>query len=121
MRTTKKPKAANEPSTRDKLSAKFDADLLADYEAHGREAIAAAREKSPEKWLDAVGRRISAIEPRPDGYESCQDMREIAIKHLQSIGFSDPDERSIQAAIEANDIFVNTLQQIRAEGEGQLQ
>src|SRR5262245_38776385 len=118
----KKPKA-NEPSLRDKLSAKFDADLLADYEAHGREAIAKVREKYPENWVDAVGRRISANEPKADGYGSCQSLREIGIKLLKEVGCDEFEmtEDMIEAAMAANEAFIERLKQIKAEAEGALQ
>jgi hypothetical protein len=40
-------------------------------------------------------------------------MQDIGRKLLQSIGFASPDEASIQAAIEANDVFVERLEAIR--------
>jgi hypothetical protein len=118
----KKPKP-NEPSVRDKLSAKFDADLLADYEAHGREAIAATREKYPEKWVDVVHRRIGATELKDDGYENCQSWEDIARKNLKSVGVIDEiiTPHVLERAIAANDRFVAEMQQIRAEAEGVIQ
>jgi hypothetical protein len=35
------------------------------------------------------------------------------VRLLQSIGFSEPDDVSIQAAIEANDAFIERLEAIR--------
>lgn len=107
----RKPKP-NEPSIREKLSAKFDADLLADYLAHGPEAIAEARQKSPEKWLDTVNRRVGTTEPRRDGFASAQNMQDIGRKLLQSIGFTEPDDISIQRAIQANNAFMARLEAI---------
>jgi hypothetical protein len=40
-------------------------------------------------------------------------MHEIGKRLLQSIGFSEPDDVSIQAAIEANDAFIERLEAIR--------
>jgi hypothetical protein len=40
-------------------------------------------------------------------------MKEIGERLLQSVGFNEPDEDSIQAAIEANDAFIAQLEQIR--------
>src|SRR5262245_5958180 len=113
----RKPKPS-EPSVRDKLSAKFDADLLADYEVHGSKAIEQAREKSPEKYLETVGRRIAAVEPTSDGFESCKSMEEIGIKLLESVGFPRDIQTPsmIQAAIEANDAFIAKLGEIGQEG-----
>ncbi len=40
-------------------------------------------------------------------------MQDIGRKLLQSVGFASPDDASIQAAIEANDAFVERLEAIR--------
>jgi hypothetical protein len=40
-------------------------------------------------------------------------MTDIGRKLLQSIGFSEPDDLSIRAAIEANDRFIDELQAIQ--------
>jgi hypothetical protein len=40
-------------------------------------------------------------------------MQDIGRKLLQSIGFASPDDVSIQAAIEANDVFIAQLEGIR--------
>jgi hypothetical protein len=45
-------------------------------------------------------------------------MQDIGRKLLQSIGFSAPDDASIQAAIEANDAFVGRLEAIRDAAQG---
>jgi hypothetical protein len=45
-------------------------------------------------------------------------MQDIGRKLLQSVGFKDPDDVSIQAAIEANDAFIDRLQQIRDSAQG---
>ena len=39
-------------------------------------------------------------------------------KLLQSVGFKEPDDVSIQAAIEANDAFIDRLQAIRDRAQG---
>jgi len=39
---------------------------------------------------------------------------------LQSIGFKDPDEISIQAAIAANDEFIKELERIRNAAQGPM-
>jgi len=48
-------------------------------------------------------------------------MREVGAKLLKSIGFHDPDEDSITAALKENDIFIARLEAIWAKAEGQLQ
>jgi hypothetical protein len=45
-------------------------------------------------------------------------MHEIGCKLLQSVGFAAPDDASIQAAIEANDVFVAELERIRDAAQG---
>jgi len=39
-------------------------------------------------------------------------------KLLQSVGFKEPDDVSIQAAIAANDAFIDRLQAIRDRAQG---
>jgi hypothetical protein len=51
-------------------------------------------------------------ETKPQDYASAQSMQDIGRMLLQSIGFKEPDDVSIQAAIELNDTFVDGLQAI---------
>jgi len=46
-------------------------------------------------------------------FSNADSMHEIGKRLLQSIGFSEPDDVSIQAAIEANDAFIERLEAIR--------
>jgi hypothetical protein len=46
----------------------------------------------------------------PQDWNTAQSMQDIGRKLLQSIGFSEPDDASIRAAIEANDAFVERLE-----------
>jgi len=48
-------------------------------------------------------------------------MQEIGRKLLQSVGFALPDDVSIQAAIEANDAFINALNAIRDRAQGTIE
>src|SRR5262249_39271007 len=48
-----------------------------------------------------------------DDYNTAKSMTDIGRKLLQSVGFKDPDDVSISAAIEANDGFIAQLMQIR--------
>src|SRR5262245_48957311 len=50
-------------------------------------------------------------------YNSAQSMSDIGRKLLQSIGFKEPDDVSIQAAVEANDRFIDELQQIQQRAQ----
>ena len=45
-------------------------------------------------------------------------MQDVGRKLLQSVGFSQPDDASIQAAIEANDAFIERLEAIRNAAQG---
>src|SRR5262252_3119029 len=47
---------------------------------------------------------------RPIDFAQANSMQEIGRKLLQSVGFSEPDDVSIRAAIEANDKFIDDLQ-----------
>ena len=51
-------------------------------------------------------------------FSSANSMQDIGRKLLQSVGFASPDDGSIQAAIEANDIFVGRLEAIRNAAQG---
>ena len=46
-------------------------------------------------------------------FSSANSMQDIGRKLLQSVGFSEPDDVSIQAAIGANDAFIERLEAIR--------
>jgi len=51
-------------------------------------------------------------------YNSAQSTQDIGRKLLQSLGFKEPDDVSIQAAIELNDTFVDGLQRICQRAQG---
>jgi hypothetical protein len=51
-------------------------------------------------------------------FNQANSMQDIGRKLLQSVGFASPDDASIQAAIEANDIFVERLEAIRNAAQG---
>jgi hypothetical protein len=50
-------------------------------------------------------------------FNSARSMSDIGRKLLQSIGFKEPDDVSIQAAVEANDRFIDELQQIQQRAQ----
>src|SRR5262249_15765958 len=56
-------------------------------------------------WGGAAGPHID--------FTTAKSMSDIGRKLLQSVGFKDPDDVSISAAIEANDGFIAQLMQIR--------
>jgi len=53
-------------------------------------------------------------------FNTAQSFQDIGRKLLQSVGFKDPDEISIQAAIAANDAFIDQLQRIRNAAQGPM-
>src|SRR5262245_16981451 len=55
---------------------------------------------------------------KPIDFTQANSMQDIGRKLLQSVGFASPDDASIQAAIEANDAFIDRLQAIRDAAQG---
>jgi hypothetical protein len=51
-------------------------------------------------------------------FSSANSMQDIGRTLVQSVGFASPDDASIQAAIEANDVFVGRLEAIRDGAHG---
>jgi hypothetical protein len=66
-----------------------------------------------ELGIAKVFHRIDAPEAAKADFASAQSMQDIGKRLLQSVGLTEPDDLSIQAAIEANDTFIATLEQIR--------
>ena len=58
-----------------------------------------------------------AEQPKLD-FATANSMQDIGRKLLQSVGFASPDDASIQAAIEANDAFIERLEAIRDSAQG---
>ena len=58
-----------------------------------------------------------ALVPAQD-FSTANSMHEIGKRLLQSVGFTEPDDASIQAAIEANDSFIARLETIRDKAQG---
>jgi phage terminase small subunit len=54
----------------------------------------------------------------PQDWTAAQSMQDIGRKLLQSIGFTEPDDLSVAAAIEANDAFIARLEVIRDAAQG---
>src|SRR5215475_13419451 len=86
------------------------------YEARADKAHAAA--------VSAVlGKaRILNIVPdegtKPIDFAQANSMHDLGRKLLQSVGFASPDDVSIQAAIEANDAFIDRLKRIAEQSQG---
>ena len=53
-------------------------------------------------------------------FKRAKSMQDIGRKLLQSVGFASPDDVSIQAAIEANDAFIERLEAIRGAAQGRM-
>jgi hypothetical protein len=58
------------------------------------------------------------IQAKAQDITTANTMQDIGRKLLQSIGFKEPDDVSIQAAIEANDAFIERLEAIRNRAQG---
>ena len=84
----------------------------------------AEEQKSPngialsELGIAKVFHRIDTPQDTQQDFNSAKSMTDIGRKLLQSVGFAEPDDVSIQAAIEANDAFIDRLQQIRDSAQG---
>ena len=61
---------------------------------------------------------IDAPDPNHIDFKSAQSMQDIGRKLLQSVGFKEPDDVSIAAAIEANDTFIDRLKAISEAAQG---
>jgi hypothetical protein len=61
---------------------------------------------------------IDAPDPNHIDFKSAHSMHDIGKRLLQSMGFKEPDELSIQQAIEANDAFVDRLKAISEAAQG---
>ena len=73
-----------------------------------------------ELGIAKVFHRIDEPTDKSQDFSSAQSMTDIGRKLLQSVGFSEPDDASIQAAIEANDRFIERLEQIRDAAQSEL-
>jgi hypothetical protein len=117
---TRQPKPT-EPSPLDKLSINLTKALEADFALYGNETVERLRESHPDVYVQLCARLIASRESKSDGFESCNSHEEIGRKLLQSIGFAEPDDASIQRAVEANNIFIDGLQRIYQQAQGQMQ
>jgi hypothetical protein len=105
------------PSPRDKLSSAFVEALEKDWAEHGSEVIQQIRLENPVKYGELIARLVpmDANPPPANDYSSCRSMEEISRKLLQSVGLAEDliTPAMIQAAIEANDVFIARLEAIR--------
>jgi hypothetical protein len=61
---------------------------------------------------------IDVPNPIKTDFSQANSMQDIGRKLLQSVGFASPDDISIQAAVEANDTFIQRLEAIRDNAQG---
>jgi hypothetical protein len=102
----------SEENPRTRLSGDFLRALSDDFNQHGPEIIAKMRESHPERYAELCGKLIQTVEPKEEGFAKCNSTEDIARRLLISVGYTDPDEASIAAAIQANETFVARLEAI---------
>ena len=78
----------------------------------------AANIVAAELGIAKVFHPIDAPDPNHIDFKSAQSMQDIGRKLLQSVGFKEPDDVSIAAAIEANDTFIDRLKAISEAAQG---
>src|SRR5262245_62196002 len=116
MRKPSKPKPAKQ-SLVEELSEPL-RDFVADFKTHGKSALETVRERSPEKYLELSTKLlplVAALNPGADDYSDCKDLRSLAIKLLKNVGVDEftMSEDMIQEALDANNVFIDRLQQIK--------
>ena len=75
--------------------------------------LASARKKAARARVAPTCRPTRLRELTKLDFATAKSMQDIGRKLLQSVGFASPDDVSIQAAIEANDVFIARLEAIR--------
>ena len=97
---------------------------MADFKAHGAAVLQKVRETNPEKYLELSTKLlplVAALNPGKNDFADAKDKQSIGIAILKSVGFHDPDDASIQEALQVQDHFIDQLQAIRARAEGAMQ
>ena len=72
---------------------------------------------SAELGLAKVFHRQPTAQQADQDYSTAKSMTDIGRRLLKSIGFNEPDDISIQAAVEANDAFIDALRRIKQHAE----
>jgi len=99
--------------SRERIGRRLDlASKLAERQENAANIVAA------ELGIAKVFHRIDAPDPNHIDFKSAQSMQDIGRKLLQSVGFKEPDDVSIAAAIEANDTFIDRLKAISEAAQG---
>src|SRR5262245_63551184 len=71
-----------------------------------------------ETAIAKIFHRIDVAQDNPQDFKSAKSMQDIGRRLLQSMGLKEPDDASIQAAIEANDKFIDRLTAISDAAQG---
>ena len=94
--------------SRERIGKRLDlASQIAEQERNAQGIVAS------ELGIAKVFHHMTDTEPAKLDFNTTNSMQDIGKKLLQSVGFASPDDVSIQAAIEANDVFIAQLEQIR--------
>jgi hypothetical protein len=119
-----KQKQKAEPSLRDKLSQGFLKALEEDFRLYGTGIIEKMRKSDPSRYIELCGKLVMTVEqPDPDSFASARSMEELGRKLLKSVGTDENmmTDDMVEAAITANDHFIERLEQIRDAGQGAMQ
>jgi hypothetical protein len=120
-----KPKKKTEPSLRDQLSEPL-RDFVDDIRTHGPDALKKVREKDPTKYLELATKilpLVAALDPGISDFSDCQTPADIGRQLLKNVGADEYliSDGMIAEAVEAHDLLIAKLEQIRAKAEGDIQ
>jgi len=111
------------PDFRHNLSADFVQALAADWKENGPTVIASVREQTPDKYCELVAKIVPKemlinADRAPNDFRDCENQADIAINLLKQVGLPDgaATPSMIEAAVEAQLLFVETLERI-AKGD----
>jgi hypothetical protein len=117
MRSIKRQKPKpNEPT----LSQRAMSALESDFKVHGEDAIKKLREMRPDRYVELATR---GIETTDDGVKRTRSKEENAIALLKQMGLDEylMTASIVELVVQANDAFVDRLEQIRDEAQGRMQ
>jgi hypothetical protein len=99
--------------SRERIGRRLDlASQMAEQQKNAANIVAA------ETAIAKVFNPIDAPDPNHIDFKSAQSMHDIGKRLLQSMGLKEPDDVSIQQAIEANDTFIDRLKAISEAAQG---
>ena len=104
-----KQTSASRPITRAHRAPSRPRDQLAENQGNAQAIVAS------ELGITKVFHRFTDDDKPAVDFASANSMQDIGRKLLHSVGFREPDDVSIAAAIEANDAFIERLEAIRDE------